>query len=498
MAKRYTLTPFKATEVKGDSIFFNNMITSGDITITPDDGFVVSASDFSVPTLPNNVASVVFTDITTAGAIGNTVKGTVTFTEDTVASSDIDIVLSISGDAKRFTERNDTFSLVSRINDNSSNNKFASSTFTALSNYTFTSSTTNNIKSIDISASLSKNKLTKIGTLKVDATSGYYFKTKPYIASQDLDTSTIQLKTKIITKNTNGFVTSYVFDILALVDDSKITSNIELKYTGVILKTNTKKITSFTIGSRKVSALGGNKIIKITGTPGSEVGISVTKDSDGSSLITSNNYNSSTILTATIAKQRVIIKKIPEKKFSPRTCSYPIRFPAGTGTYTIKLHPIEDTILRNGLSDTYTIKQIANPVITLTATSADTTNVRIDTGASYTFTGLVNSSITRAAERTKGLLSYNSITITATALNGTTFSTPNAINFSNKTGGTTSFTNTVPSASQGLNFFEVTNASATRTNGNVNLTITYKFHIRRFGIGNTTVNLNLDNIVTAS
>ena len=131
MAKRYTLTPFKATEVKGDSIFFNNMITSGDVIITPDEGFVVSASDFSVTTLPNNVESVVFTDITTAGTVGNTVKGTVTFTEDTVASSDINIVLSINGDAKRFTSRNDKFNLVSRINDNSSNNKFASSTFTA-------------------------------------------------------------------------------------------------------------------------------------------------------------------------------------------------------------------------------------------------------------------------------------------------------------------------------------------------------------------------------
>ena len=497
MAKRYTLTPFEATETKGDSIFFNNMITSGDVVITPDDGFVVSASDFSVPTLPNNVESVVFTDVTTAGSIGNTVKGTVNFTKDTVASDDISIVLSISGDAKRFTERNDTFNLVSRINDNSLNNKFASSTFTALSNYTFTSSTTNNIKSIDISASLFKNKLTKIGTLKVDATSGYYFKTKPYIASQDFDNNTVQLKTKTITKNTNGFITSYAFDILALVNDSKITSNIELKYTGVILKTNAKKITSFSIGSKKVSSLGENKIIKITGTPGAEVGISITKDSDGSSLITSGNYNSSTILTPTIAKQRVIIKKISEKKGLSRTCSYPIRFPAGTGTYTIKLHPINDTVLRNTLSDTYTIKQLANPVITLTATSANS-NIRIDTGASYTFTGPVNSSITKAAQRTKGLLNYNSITITATALNSTTFDTPNAINFSNKTGGTTSFTNTVPSASQGLNFFEVTNASTTRTNGNVNLTITYKFHIRRFGIGNTTVNLNLDNIVTTS
>tara|TARA_A100001391_G_scaffold175821_1_gene138761 strand:- start:3617 stop:5113 length:1497 start_codon:yes stop_codon:yes gene_type:complete len=497
MAKRYTLTPFKATEVKGDSIFFNNMITSGDVIITPDEGFVVSASDFSVTTLPNNVESVVFTDITTAGTVGNTVKGTVTFTEDTVASSDINIVLSINGDAKRFTSRNDKFNLVSRINDNSSNNKFASSTFTALSSYTFTSTTSNNIKSVDISASLFKNKLTKIGTLKIDANSSYYFKEKPYIASSSFDSSTIKLKTKKVDKNTKGFTTSYTFDILAKINDATITSDIELIYNAISLRSTTKKITGFSFGDQYISTSGENKVIKISGTPGAEVGISITKDSDGSSLITSKNYRSSTILTPTTAEQRVIIKKIPHLRNSTNTCSYPFRFPAGTGNYTIKLHTIKDTILRTGLSDTYTIKQVSDPVITLTATSANS-NIRIDTGASYTFKGIPNSNIRRATQTIRGLLSYNTITITATALNSKTFNAPSTIHFSNKTGGTTSFTNTVPSVSQGLNFFEVTNAKANRTNGNVNLTITYKFHIRRFGNNNTTVNLDLDNIITTT
>ena len=214
-------------------------------------------------------------------------------------------------------------------------------------------------------------------------------------------------------------------------------------------------------------------------------------------MITSKNYTSSTILTSSIAKQRVITKKIPNKKSFSNTCRYPIKFPAGTGTYTIELHTIGDTVFKTGLPKTYTLKQVANPIITLTATSANS-NVRIDTGASYTFTGPANSTITRAIQRTKGLVNYNTITITATALSGQTFNTPSAINFSSKSGGTTSFTNGVPSVSQGLNFFEVTNASTTRTNGNVNLTITYKFHIRRFGNLPVTVNLDLDNIVTTS
>lgn len=101
----YTLTGFSITENINDSIFFNNMATSGNITITPNDGYVVSASNFSVSSLPDSIASVVFTDTTTAGAVGNTVTGLATFASSFVASENTDITLDIVGDAKAFTEK---------------------------------------------------------------------------------------------------------------------------------------------------------------------------------------------------------------------------------------------------------------------------------------------------------------------------------------------------------------------------------------------------------
>ena len=70
----YTITKFQTTESVGDSIFFNNMVTSGTVTITPNSTYVVSASDFSISSLPTGIASVVFTDSTTAGT--TTVKMT--------------------------------------------------------------------------------------------------------------------------------------------------------------------------------------------------------------------------------------------------------------------------------------------------------------------------------------------------------------------------------------------------------------------------------------
>ncbi len=85
----YTVTKFKTNEAIGDSIFFNNMVTSGTVTITPKSRYVVSASDFSTSSLPTGIASVVFTDNTTAGQPGNTVTGTFTFASDFSVTSNI-------------------------------------------------------------------------------------------------------------------------------------------------------------------------------------------------------------------------------------------------------------------------------------------------------------------------------------------------------------------------------------------------------------------------
>ena len=39
---------FAATELVGDSVFDGNMISSGTLTVVPDSGYTVTASDFSI------------------------------------------------------------------------------------------------------------------------------------------------------------------------------------------------------------------------------------------------------------------------------------------------------------------------------------------------------------------------------------------------------------------------------------------------------------------
>ena len=71
------------------------MISSGTLTIMPNANYVLSASNFSTNVLPSNVSSVVFTDTTTAGKIGNKVTVTVNLSSDVSVTTDIDIKLNI-------------------------------------------------------------------------------------------------------------------------------------------------------------------------------------------------------------------------------------------------------------------------------------------------------------------------------------------------------------------------------------------------------------------
>ena len=70
----YTVTKFEIIETIGSSIFNNNMEKGGTLTIKPKNNYVVSAADFSIKTLPNEISSVEFFDKTTPGKIGNEVN----------------------------------------------------------------------------------------------------------------------------------------------------------------------------------------------------------------------------------------------------------------------------------------------------------------------------------------------------------------------------------------------------------------------------------------
>jgi len=67
MANNYTTSTPSTVEFQGDSVGAGTIPSTYDIIITPDAGYVIQASDFSIgSTLPTEVTTVAFSDTTTA------------------------------------------------------------------------------------------------------------------------------------------------------------------------------------------------------------------------------------------------------------------------------------------------------------------------------------------------------------------------------------------------------------------------------------------------
>jgi hypothetical protein len=108
----YTVSTYTNTEDTGDSVNAGTIVPSVVLVITPNAGYVVSASVFSIgDPLPIEVSSVVFTDTTTAGQPGNLVHATVTFYNFNMPNADKDIIVDIDGEAQREISANPSISV---------------------------------------------------------------------------------------------------------------------------------------------------------------------------------------------------------------------------------------------------------------------------------------------------------------------------------------------------------------------------------------------------
>ena len=104
MANNYTTNYPTTAEFSGDSVSAGTLPSTYDIIITPDAGYAVQASDFSIgSTLPPEVAQVVFTDTTTALDITNKVRARVHlaswYTMPATPTTGVIIEVDICGDA---------------------------------------------------------------------------------------------------------------------------------------------------------------------------------------------------------------------------------------------------------------------------------------------------------------------------------------------------------------------------------------------------------------
>ena len=217
MPNNYSITTFNFTEEILDAMYAGNMLEGGTMTITPDPGFVVSASDFSHGTpLPEAVATCVFTDTGTAGYPGNTVLVTFTFQNlFTITSSLPPIYIHIIGDATIFREDDRTISFNIDFIDNTIKNVNGRTVIANGINITETPpneedalDSATGLQTTALSGTIPSGEQYIIATISTIADGNYHFDNPPTIRTENIPEGVVSfIFASVATRNSNDEVT---------------------------------------------------------------------------------------------------------------------------------------------------------------------------------------------------------------------------------------------------------------------------------------------------
>ena len=502
----YTISSFSATENVGDSIFHNNMITSGTVVITPNSRYVVSASDFSIPNLPTGIASVVFTDNTTAGQPGNTVTVTFTFASSFSVTSNFNIGLGIQGDAKLYDPSIQTVSYTIKLIDDTNVNLNGSSSLKDSSGSVITGSTSGGVITYPISGNVTTSVLTKIAELTITNDTNYYFKNKTYLKYINLSSSELKLKQTSVTRDSNKRMTSIVYDVMLSISSSiKSPAKAIINYNAITTPTTTKEIARVEYGYFQASNLGENRTIRVYGDIGAEFNIAVIKDSDKSSILDTNIANTDILDITAGGSIKAFSKKITG--IGPKTkgisyCDFKQIIPSGTDKYYINIYPINNSTLNSKMPTTYpnyTIEQYANPTLTITSAEGTGTGYTVTTAGRVDHIGRPNAYAYELAGT--GVTESISLTIVATRSSSNTFKTVTNPAWSSSDATASHWDNSVPADNGGMHIemYDLKTVYGDAGAGaNTIATITATVRIKKWGNATTVMTLDTGKFLTCN
>ena len=362
----YTITTKEIIADIGDNIL-TEIPNASDrtLTITPNSGYVVDTSYFTLPSqLPSNVAQIALSNTGVGGEPGNTVEVVVTFSSLVLSASNATFTLGITGDAKLYipppegaskTNVDIYLSILDDLTD-------CAITKVAKSGFSFN----NNV----LTGSLKAGVRTVVATCTLTANSSKQFIEQPDFTKPDfLDNQgngAIGTLIKKITRDADSHITKYEIDILYFSSiDSTISNNLKLsiKSSTVDIPTETREIThvAFTGGSL-INPDGETKKFVIYGDVGSIFTITTTKASDSSNEFTVTNAeivaSSDGLSTSRRFKVGGVVYDHWQHTFGSTTAneSYSFAITAGAAT----------TLNSTSISSPYTLNQYINPVIKFT------------------------------------------------------------------------------------------------------------------------------------
>tara|TARA_R110001592_G_scaffold61216_3_gene186543 strand:- start:920 stop:2449 length:1530 start_codon:yes stop_codon:yes gene_type:complete len=502
MAYNYTVSEYIFTEAVTDAVYAGNMISGGTMTITPNPGYVVSASSFSGPdTLPGQFASIAFTDTAVAGEVNNTVTVTFTFAALFEMSPSLNnITLPITGHAALIDDKRDIAINIDFF-DNTAENANGYVAITGGGGITENPAFETNIdsdglQSTNLSGEIDAENNIVIGTITLTADTNFHFNDLATISVENAPEGANFSLTPdlVISTNSDSQVISRFYK-LKLNSDVSVPSGLGCKvfihYTGVADVSSTKEIKQIIHGSPEIPIGGATKRIKIVGDVGAEFDLTITKASDNTSIMSTDLANADIIhIPAGLIRglNKTLTTTDTNQLFA--TFEFDQIFPsAGSNEiYHINVTPKSSTILNANLTQAAPqeiIYQYINPTITF-----DT-----DAGTNYSVTRTVTTYTGRPNKKPSNLKHIKTI--------NETFSFSYVYT---RTGGGSKFSTTdLPvwsmtdassdwdqSVTNHGNVIEITNIALSKNDETTPtiITVTGDVIIKKFGTANVTFNLD--------
>ena len=511
MAYNYTVSEYTFTEAVTDAVYAGNMISGGTMTITPNPGYVVSASSFSGPdTLPAQFASISFTDTAVAGEVNNTVTVTFTFAALFEMSPSLNnITLPITGHAALIDDKRQISFDIDFI-DNTTENVNGATVISGSYDAGTTGSPieTTSILSANVASNptIDANNNIIIATIVLSSDTGFHFNDLATIsvenAPEGADFSLVP--DLVILTNDDGQVRSRYYR-LKLNSDVSIPSGLGCKvfihYTGVADASTTKEIKEISYGSTEIPIGGATKRIKIVGDVGAEFDLTITKNSDNTSIMSANLANAD-IIHIPAGLIRGLNKTLTSSDTGQLFASFEFEqiFPSASANeiYHINVTPKGSTILNANLTQTAPqgiIYQYINPRI-----SFDT-----DAGDNYSATRVVTNIVGRPNKKPSRLKHIKTVKETIsfsyvyTRTGGSKFTTTDLPTFdSSDMSATTTTSDWLESHSNTGNQIEVFNITLTKNDETTPtiITVTGDIVIKKFGTANVTFNLDSSRFLT--
>lgn len=476
------------------------------LDITPNPGYVVSASNFTINEaeqaeiytegLPDDIESAAFTDTTQPGAIGNIVKCTLTLASGfTMPSNDLLLNVDIDGSAEEWVEENADESDEVDVYTGFTIRLPEGGVLVSVTDIDDTTSTISeaadskyNEKTVFVDRpGLKRNESTHVCRFRISTETGYLLPRSAYLIgntiSKNLRSSKdlVYIKRSFNVVNGDGNTTGIIYDVYFKPDDNYSSAdNFKVGFVQPVSEISqlADEITNVDFGRSLVNFKGETKTITVYGRQGSYFDLSVTRDSDSADMIT--------------PLLNVQIPVVSDRSYLQGSYTTTVDIPAitsGSESYTVLVSPKSPTVLGSNVPALgYTLNQYVNPTLTLSTSTTQAFSLPDDIViVGEPFKKGYELDYKRDFEQGFDL----DITITATA--GNQLQKLKNAQFDNVSQIDSDWTNSVPSANGGTNI--LISSLSTKNLSATEISITGRVFIDTFGGADVTMDLDLDSII---